>query len=188
MPAIALDLDRVLFDTNRYMDILRERLRLKGLSFDAVANRSAVFGRKDLTNMVRVVAEQIGKSEAEALFFTDILHLWEGGAAGVFSQIREKFEKVFVVTVGDGYQSRKISGLDIDGIFVVSNDNEKVNIASALHQKYPDLVFVDDKAEVISRMSECGIRGFQACWFLDEAHQSNALPNRLTRPEELLEL
>lgn len=188
MPTIALDLDRVLFDTNLYLEELRERFKGAGLDFEEVAKRSAIQGRKDLSTMVGVVASKVGKARAEQIFFDGATEFWAGGAAEIFQDIRSRFSAVFVVTVGDGYQSRKIKGLDIDGIFVVDSDQAKVDVASALAEKYPNMVFVDDKASVVGDLSKQGVQAFQALWFLDPEHRKGALKNSLNKPSQLLDL
>ncbi len=188
MQVVALDLDRVLFDTNRYFVLLRKRLSDVNLDFDEVAKKSANLGRKDLTTMVKVVSEEVGMEVAENLFFKKVKQFWKGGVAEIFNSLREKFDKIFVVTVGDGYQSRKISGLDVDNIFVVDSDDRKIQVVCALHEKYPNLIFVDDKLSVVKALSKKGIRSYQALWFLDEAHKKEKFDKHLNKARELLGL
>jgi len=188
MSTIALDLDRVLFDTNKYFISLRERFKQHNLDFSEVVRKSEDCGRKDLTTMVNIVSEDIGKVNAEKLFFDDVHLFWEGGVAEIFDQLRTKFDKIFVITVGDGYQSKKITGLDIDGIFVVDCDHKKIEIASALHKKYPDLIFIDDKLSVVKEMDKLGIKTFQALWFLDEKYRQEKFDTHFNKAIDILEI
>ncbi|MBR9682006.1 MAG: hypothetical protein GOV00_04385 [Candidatus Altiarchaeota archaeon] len=188
MSVIALDLDRVLFDTNKYLVFLRKKFEETNLNFDDVVSKSADRGRKDLTTMVNIVAEELGKERAENLFFENVETFWKNGLAEIFKPLREKFDKIFVITVGDGYQSRKISGLDLDGIFVVDCDDKKVKVACALHEKYPDLIFIDDKPSVVNAMIAKDIKSLQAMWFLDEEHRKNPLDAHLNKAVEILEI
>ena len=90
--------------------------------------------------------------------------------------------------MGDGYQSKKISGLDIDGLFVVNSDSKKIEIAKALHEKYRDLIFIDDKKTVVEKMNANGIESFQALWFLDEKYRKNSFDKHFNKAREILEI
>ena len=61
-------------------------------------------------------------------------------------------------------------------------------MAKALHKKYPDLIFIDDKKTVVTKMNANGIESFQALWFLDENYRKNCFDKHLNKAREILDL
>ena len=180
MEGVALDLDRVLFDTDAYVEELRKRLAERGLSFDDIVREAMVDGRRDICRLYEIASRRIG--DAGEVFFSGMGRFVPPSIREVVGELKRR-ARVFVVTVGCEMQRRKIEELGLK-VFVVDNAEEKISRVKELGAG----IFIDDKREIVERAREEGINAWQAVWFLRGERRKNLMEDALTDPFQLLEL
>ncbi len=176
---IGFDLDRVLFDTNSYFRELERALNEKGTSLEVVF--AGNYGRKDLDFLYGSLVEMFGKEEAERIAFGNVGRFINRELASLMGELRERGDRIYIITVGGRHQKRKAEELPARFVLVKS-DYEKAERAASLRVS----LFVDDKASVVEEMRARGISAVQAAWYLDETRPR--MPDALSSPGGLRKL
>jgi hypothetical protein len=176
---LALDLDRVIFDTNTYFRSLDGRLKSLGTSFEQVFRGET--GRKGIDILFDRLALDFGPEKAREVVFSGMAGHLSREVARVARKVTGSGGKVFIVSVGNRYQLDKVKGFPCDDVFVVADDTEKVRRAASLKPA----LFVDDKRWVVEQLRGRGVDARQALWFLDEEHRQGAMEDALDGPDEL---
>jgi hypothetical protein len=178
-PKIALDLDRVIFDTNTYFKSLDSRLHEVGKSFDEIFRD--IPGRKSIDHLFDVLLKDSHEAEVRRILFGEVDKHMSKKMKSIAASVIAVGGDVFIVSVGNRYQLEKLVGFPHSKVFIVKSDDDKVRKVASMGVD----VFVDDKAHVINELRTRGVNAFQALWFLDEAHQKDALRDALKTPQEL---
>lgn len=176
---LALDLDRVIFDTNAYFRSLDRRLSDAGTSMGEIFSGKS--GRKDIDFLHDTLAERFGGEKADEVMFGGIGELVNGEVRAIAEDLLSRDHQVFVVSVGNKYQLEKLRGFLFTDVFVVGDDREKVEKVQELGAD----LFVDDKRRVVEDLRALGTGAYQATWFLDEEHRRGAMGDALARPAGL---
>lgn len=179
---LALDLDRVVFDTNAYFKHIDIQLAPLGTSMEEIFSKNS--NRKDLGCLFDDLSERFGKERTEEILFKDTQEFISPEMAELAEFVLSRGGRVIVISVGDSHQTRKLKGFPHSEIFPVVNDAEKLRVALSL--KVP--IFVDDKRSVIEQLRSRGVNAYQATWFLDGEHKTNALKDALDAPRGLKKL
>jgi hypothetical protein len=174
------DVDRVVFDTNTFMQKVNEALAESGTSIEELSEKGE--NRKDIGALFRNMTSKLGTETAEKILFKNIKSFVSPEIKEIACQIVAEGHKVAVISVGsDGYQEVKLAEFPCWRICIVPGDAGKVDKALEIGVN----IFVDDKIWVVNSMREKGINAYQALWFLDEKHRENCLPDALATPEDL---
>jgi hypothetical protein len=176
---IAFDLDRVIFDTNAYFDSLDTRLRDIDKSFDEIFRDTP--GRKSIDHLFDVLREDTHEAEVRRILFGRVDDHLSLKMKSISASVIANGGDIFIVSVGNCYQLEKLVGFPHSQVFVVKNDEDKMEKAASMGVD----LFVDDKPSVVKGLRARGINALQALWFLDIEHRENALPDALDTPEEL---
>lgn len=179
---LALDLDRVIFDTNEYFKHIDSQLAPLGTSMGDIFSKNG--GRKDLGCLYDDLSRRFGKEKAEEVLFKDTQRFLNKEIVDIAEWVMSRDGRVVIISVGDSHQKCKLRGFPHSEIFPVHSDGEKLRAALSL--KVP--IFIDDKRSVIERLRSRGINAHQAVWFLDEKHRQDALEGALKTPAELKEV
>jgi len=179
---LALDLDRVVFDTNAYFKHIDTQLAPLGTSMEEIFSKTG--DRKDLGCLFDDLSERFGKARAEEILFKDTQNFISSEMAELAEFVMSRDGRVVIISVGDSHQTKKLKGFPHSEIFPVVNDTEKLRAALSL--KVP--IFVDDKKTVIEQLRSRKVNAYQATWFLDGEHKANALKGALNTPSELKKL
>ena len=179
MSAIALDLDRVIFNTNEYFHSLDGRLHKVGKSFEEVFKNTP--GRKSIDHLFDVLLEDTHEAEVRRLLFGNVDDHMSKKMKSIAASVIANGGDIFIVSVGNRYQLEKLVGFPHSKVFIVKNDDDKIEKAAAMGVD----LFVDDKTAVIRGLRARDIRAFQALWFLDEEHRKDTLPDALKTPKDL---
>ena len=179
---LALDLDRVVFDTNAYFKHIDAQLAPLGTSMGEIFSKNG--DRKDLGCLFDDLSKRFGGERAEEILFKDTQNFISPKMAELAEFVMSQGGRVVIISVGDSHQTRKLRGFPHSEIFPVVNDAEKLRAALSL--KVP--IFVDDKRSVVEKLRSRNVNAHQATWFLDGGHKANAMKDSLKSPSDLKKL
>ncbi|TRO61929.1 hypothetical protein E2P64_00125 [Candidatus Bathyarchaeota archaeon] len=178
---VALDLDRVIFDTNTYFHSLEDRLHEVGKSFKEIFKDTP--GRKSIDHLFDILKRDFHEVEIRQILFGDADSHMSKKMKSIAASVIAVGGDIFIVSVGNRYQLEKLVGFPHSKVFIVKGDGDKVEKAAAMGVD----LFVDDKASVVKELRARGVNALQALWFLDDEHQRDALRDALRTPDELEE-
>ncbi len=182
MKLLILDIDRVVFDTNSFFDYLKNFVKMHGFSWEEVVKRAEREGRKELSGILKIISSKCDVNEVLEKLKAYVLP----NANEIIEGARNLGYEVVFLSVGDGYQLKKVENLGAPAI-VVSSSKEKLEKLREFAESF-EVVYIDDKRGIVEKARELGIKAYQAVWFLDESYKKNALPDALKKPEQILEV
>ncbi len=151
---IAFDIDRVLFDTDGFLEELKKRYPEKLEEVFAMR-------RKDLSRIYDIL-KKVGR--AKELF--ELVEKY--GPNKEIKKVLERLSKRFllvVLTTGDHLQLLKIKDLPVTGAVLAKDDEEKIKKALELSSLHKRFIVIDDKEEIVRILRKNGIEAYRAEWY-----------------------